>query len=48
MTLVKEEKGGTPEQECQLHAELEIMRQEYDRLNRIDTSDQASQMGGRM
>ena len=38
MTLVKEalsqERGGTIEQECQLHAELEIIRQAYDRLSR--------------
>ena len=38
MTLVKEalsqDRTCTPEQECKLHAELEIMRQAYDRLSR--------------
>ena len=27
-------RGGTPDQQCQLHAELEVMRQAYDRLSR--------------
>ena len=38
MVLVKEAlcqgRGGIPEQQCQLHAELEIMRQAHDMLSR--------------
>ena len=38
MTVVREalsqDRGGTPEQQCELHAELEVMRQAYDRLSR--------------
>lgn len=38
MALVREAmcqgRGGTTEQQCQLHAELEVMRQAYDRLSR--------------
>ena len=31
---LSQERGGTPEQQCELHAELEVMRQAYDRLSR--------------
>ena len=38
MTIVREAlsqgRGGDPDQQCQLHAELEVMRQAYDRLRR--------------
>ena len=38
MAIVQEalsqERGGTPEQQCELHAELEVMRQAYVRLSR--------------
>ena len=38
MTVVREAlshyRDGTPEQQCELHAELEVMRQAYDRFSR--------------
>ena len=38
ITIVKEAlsqgRSGDPDQQCQLHAELEVMRQAYDRLSR--------------